>query len=172
MKLLSAALACLAFGQFIPAAHAAGLFDQRVTQATPSQPSPDLAAQGRAYFMQHSFDFPTVFRSHHPGPAWILQHASDFNLTPQQTAAMERLRDGMRSSVAEDSAKLKQAYSRYETDSRATAPHEKAMLDDVHAVGDAQTQLAGAMIPYHLQAFEQLNAEQRQIYERLVAAAQ
>ncbi len=121
--------------------------------------------------MQHSYDFPTVFRSHHPGPAWILQHASDFNLTPQQTAAIERLQNGMRSSVAENSAKLKQAYSHYENDSRAPLPDEKAMLDDVHAVGDAQTQLAGAMIPYHLQAYDELDAVQKKTYERLVAVA-
>ncbi len=140
-------------------------------QATPpSSATPDAMAQGRAYFMQHSFDFPTVFRAHHPGPAWILLHASDFNLSLEQTTRMEQLRGEMRSHVADDSAKLKQAYARYEADSHEAAPEEKTMLQDVRAVGDAQTQLAGTMIPYHLQSYALLTSSQKQTYDRLVAA--
>jgi Spy/CpxP family protein refolding chaperone len=132
---------------------------------------PDAAAQGRAYFRQHSFDFATVFRAQHPGPDWILQHASDFNLTPAQTTKLEHLRDGMRGAVAQDSAKLKQAYTQYAADARTTAPQQRTMLNDVQAVGRAQTQLAGAMIPYHLQSYAVLDAAQKKTYERLVAAA-
>ncbi len=148
-----------------------GTDDPARAQATPpSSPTPDAMAQGRAYFMQHSFDFPTVFRAHHPGPAWVLLHASDFNLSPEQTARMEQLRGEMRSHVADDSATLKQAYARYEADSHEATPEEKTMLQDVHAVGDAQTQLAGTMSPYHLQSYALLNPSQKQIYDRLVAA--
>jgi hypothetical protein len=132
---------------------------------------PDAAAQGRAYFRQHSFDFPTVFRARHPGPDWILQHASDFNLTPGQTTKLEHLRDGMRGAVVQDSAKLKQAYTQYAADARAITPEQRTMLKDVQAVGRAQTELAGAMIPYHLQSYAVLDAAQKKTYERLVAAA-
>jgi Spy/CpxP family protein refolding chaperone len=132
---------------------------------------PDAAAQGRAYFRQHSFDFPTVFRAQHPGPDWILQHASDFNLTPGQTTKLEHLRDGMRGAVVQDSAKLKQAYTQYAADARAITPEQRTMLKDVQAVGRAQTELAGAMIPYHLQSYAVLDAAQKKTYERLIAAA-
>ena len=127
-------------------------------------------AQSRAYFMQHSFDFPTVFRTHHPGPAWVLQHASEFNLTAAQTTKMEQLRGEMRSHVAEDSAKLKEAYAHYETDSHEVSPNETTLLHDVELVGNAQTQLAGTMVPYHLQGYALLDPAQKQTYDRLVAA--
>ncbi len=139
-----------------------------MAQATPA--APDAMAQGRAYFMQHSFDFPTVFRAHHPGPAWILQHASDFNLTPAQTTKLEQLRGEMRSHVADDSGKLKEAYAKYDSDSHEAAPEEKTLLQDVRSVGSAQTQLAGTMIPYHLQSYALLDPAQKQTYDRLVAA--
>ena len=126
-------------------------------------------AQSRAYFMQHSFEFPTVFRAHHPGPAWILQHASDFNLTAVQTTKMEQLRAEMRSHVAEDSTKLKQAYAQYETDSHEVTPDEKTLIHDVQVVGNAQTQLAGTMIPYHLQSYTLLDPAQKKTYDHLVA---
>ena len=148
-----------------------GVSNLAMAQATPApSAAPDAMAQARAYFMQHSFDFPTVFRAHHPGPAWILQHASDFNLTPEQTTKMEQLRGEMRSHVTEGSAKLKEAYAHYEADAHEAMPEEKTMLQDVRSVGDAQIQLAGTMIPYHLQSYALLDSTQKKTYDRLVAA--
>ena len=34
------------------------------------------------YFRTHSLDFPQVFRSHHPGPDWILRHEQKVRFKP------------------------------------------------------------------------------------------
>src|ERR1700686_2720491 len=146
----AAAILAVASAMSLAPAHADAPGDTATAQVPPASPQPamasampDAAAQGRAYFRQHSFDFPTVFRAQHPGPDWILQHASDFNLTPGQTTKLEHLRDGMRGAVVQDSAKLKQAYTQYAADARAITPEQRTMLKDVRAVGHAQTELAG-----------------------------
>jgi hypothetical protein len=171
------AILALASAMSLAPAHAAAPSEPATAPVAQTSPQPamapampDAAAQGRAYFRQHSFDFATVFRAQHPGPAWILQHAPDFNLTQAQTTGLEHLRDGMRVAVAKDSINLKQAYTQYAADARAATPQQSIMLKDVQAVGRAQTQLAGAMIPYHLQSYTVLDAAQKNTYERLVAA--
>ena len=135
----------------------------------PAEPFiPDVA--DRMYFVQHSLELPHSFRALHPGPDWILQHAADFHMTSEQTARMTALTTDMWNDVVAGNSKLRAAYAQYETDASGETPSESKLKSDLQVVGEAQTHLAGAMIPYHLQAYDVLDAAQRLTFARLVKA--
>ena len=58
------------------------------------------------YFRTHSLDFPQVFRSHHPGPEWILSHDVQLHLTGPQMMVEKQLMLGMVTSTRSDVAYL------------------------------------------------------------------
>lgn len=122
------------------------------------------------YFRAHSFDFPKNFSHYHPGPYWILHHAAAFQLTPAQTREEMRLKMGMARSTVADNRVLQQRYAQYHRDSAAATPSERVILADIHAIGVAQTTLAGEMVPYHLKSYAALDAREQALYRKLVAA--
>ncbi len=125
--------------------------------------------QAQLYFKSHSFDFPKIFSSHHPGPYWMLKRNGDFKFTDEQLKQEEKLKLGMAKNTIEDEAVLKQAYAKYTADSAELAPSSAQIKSDIEAVGKAQTSLATEMVDYHLQGFELLTPEQRKTYHDLVA---
>lgn len=124
--------------------------------------------RAKMYFKSHSFEFPGIFSSHHPGPYWILQKRDDFNLTDAQVKQEEELKFGMARSTLEDEAALKQAYATYTTDSAKLDPSAEQILLDIEAIGKAQTSLATEMVDYHLKGYALLTPEQKKIYQNLV----
>ena len=123
-----------------------------------------------AYFRAHNFDFGANFRRYHPGPAWILQHAQQFNLTASQKTGEAMLKMGMISTTMTDTQKLQEAYKRYAQDSSAADPARSTIHADINAVGKAQTTLAFEMVPYHLKGYALLTPAQQTLYHTLVAA--
>ncbi|MHB1674052.1 MAG: hypothetical protein ACYCSP_07365 [Acidobacteriaceae bacterium] len=121
------------------------------------------------YFRDHSFDFPAIFSSYHPGPYWMLKKKKDFKFTGEQVKQEEDLKMGMAKSTIQDEAILKQAYETYASDSAKLNPPVEQIMSDIDAIGKAQTSLASEMVVYHLKGYALLNPAQKKVYQRLVA---
>jgi Spy/CpxP family protein refolding chaperone len=124
--------------------------------------------RAKMYFRSHSFEFPDSFSAHHPGPYWILQKSTDFNLTDAQIKQEEELKMGMARNTLEDEAVLKQAYETYAADAAKPDPVIEQIKRDIEAIGKAQTDLATEMIDYHVKGYALLTPEQKMIYQNLV----
>ena len=124
--------------------------------------------QAQKYFRAHSFDFPKAFGRYHPGPYWILHHASAFHLTKKQTEQETMLKLGMAKSTIMDDIRLKNIYAHYVQDSKALNPSSSRILADISSIGKEQTILAKEMIPYHVKGYNLLNSTQRKTYQKLV----
>ncbi|MBW8072852.1 MAG: hypothetical protein GJU77_04080 [Ferrovum sp.] len=124
--------------------------------------------QAQAYFRSHSFDFPTIFSAHHPGPFWILKKKIEFKLTEAQLKQEEELKMGMAKNTIQDEAALKKAYETYTIDAAKENPSADQIKTDIEAVGKAQTNLASEMVDYHLKSYAVLTPEQQKIYRDLV----
>lgn len=134
-----------------------------------SSMTPAEKKQDQAYFTAHSFEFSSIFKSHHPGPYWILEKIKEFQLSSAQIKQQEQLKSGMAKSTIAGNAALKRAYEKYAVDAAATMPLLALINRDIDAIGKAQTHLAQVMVPYHLKAYAALNPDQQAIYRQLVA---
>ena len=122
------------------------------------------------YFRTHSLDFPQVFRSHHPGPDWILSHDVQLHLTGPQMMVEKQLTFGMVTATKSDVAALQAAYAKYQADAALKEPSLQVITADVDAVGKAQTALGMAMIPFHLKAYAALTPTQKVTFQTLVSS--
>ncbi len=122
------------------------------------------------YFKTHSLDFPEIFRARHPGPNWILSHGTQLHLTSAQVTTEKQLMLGMVTSAKTKVAALQAAYAKYQADAAMPAPALPVITADIDAVGQAQTALGLAMVPYHLKAYAALTPAQQATFQSLVAA--
>lgn len=142
--------------------HAAGA--KPLSSMTPAEKKQD-----QAYFTAHSFEFSSIFKSHHPGPYWILEKTKEFQLSSAQIKQQEQLKYGMAKSTIAGNAALKRAYEKYAVDAAVTMPSLALLKRDIDAIGKAQTHLAQLMVPFHLKAYAALNPTQQALYRQLVA---
>ena len=170
MKLLRKYFAGIALilAGFSPA-HASDDVERADSAPRLSSMSTDEKKQEQIYFAAHSFEFSSIFKSHHPGPYWILKNAKQFKLSREQIKQQEELKFGMAKSTISDNTALQSAYKKYASDASAAEPSLAVIKQDIEDIGNAQTQLALAMVPYHLKAYAELNAEQQTLYRELVA---
>ena len=151
-------------------AHAAG----QAGRAEPNTPLSEMSAaqkkQDQQYFASHSFEFSTLFKSHHPGPLWILEHAAQLELSAAQTQQQELLKLAMAKGTIAGNAALQAAYRKYAADAAVAEPSLAVMTRDIEHIGRAQTRLALVMVPYHLKAYAALTAAQKTVYRKLAAA--
>ncbi|MDD2877079.1 MAG: hypothetical protein PHT60_05735 [Acidiphilium sp.] len=124
----------------------------------------------QVYFRAHSFDFSPIFSRYHPGPYWILHHASSFNLTAAQKTKEESLKFGMAKATIKDDMALQTAYKKYQADAQKDQPSLAVINHDIDRVGRAETNLAKEMVPYHLKSYAVLNTAQKQTYKALAAS--
>jgi hypothetical protein len=122
------------------------------------------------YFRTHSLEFPQIFRSHHPGPSWILSHDAQLHLTGPEMMAEKQLMLGMVTSTRSDVAALQTAYAKYQADATLKEPSLQVITTDVDAVGKAQTALGMAMVPFHLKAYAVLTPTQKVTFQTLVSS--
>ena len=122
------------------------------------------------YFRTHSLEFPQIFRSHHPGPNWILSHDAQLHLTGPEMMAEKQLMLGMVTSTRSDVAALQTAYAKYQADAALKEPSLQVITTDVDAVGKAQTALGMAMVPFHLKAYAVLTPTQKVTFQTLVSS--
>ncbi len=141
------------------------------TGATPqlSKMSASQKKQEQQYFASHSFEFSSIFKSHHPGPYWILENAKQFQLSSEQIKQQEDLKFGMAKSTISSNTALQKAYKKYASDASAAEPSLAVIKKDIEDIGHAQTHLALVMVPYHLKAYSALNPTQQTLYRKLVA---
>ena len=130
--------------------------------------SAEQKKQEQQYFTEHSFEFSSLFKSHHPGPYWILAHAKEFQLSPEQLKQQEELKNAMAESTIAGNTALKKAYEKYARDVSSSEPSVAALNSDIEAIGKAQTHLAQVMIPYHLKSYALLNPAQQSLYKKLL----
>ncbi len=123
--------------------------------------------QAQKYFRYHSLGFSDIFKRYHPGPYWILHNAKRLDLTKDQIAQEEKLRDGMAISTITDDRKLQKAYAIYKKDAAVAEPKASALKRDIYNVGKAETLLAWEMVPYHLKGYSILTPAQRTTYTML-----
>ena len=119
------------------------------------------------FFRAHSFSFPGIFRNHHPGPKWILNHQQLFHLSPQQKVQELHLTQEMVATTIKDVTALKVLYHKYEVASAKTNPNPTVLKTDITLIGKQQARAAYEMIPYHLAGYEALTPTQQIIYERM-----
>lgn len=131
--------------------------------------SAEQKKQEQQYFTSHSFEFSPIFKSHHPGPYWILEHVKQLQLSSAQIKQQEDLKLGMAESTISGNRALRSAYKKYAADASEIEPSLTVIERDIAEIGKAQTQLALAMVPYHLKAYAALNPAQQVIYRELVA---
>lgn len=155
----------------IPAAMALVALGPVAFAATMAQSGPATAASWKPYFRAHSLGFPMIFRAHHPGPAWVLGHAKELELTPAQKKIEKKLTMGMVGASKSAVATLKAKYADYAKDAAQLNPSLKRITADIEAVGKAQIGVGTAMIPYHLKAYATLDAKQRAMFRKMVPAA-
>jgi len=170
MKLLKQSFAGIALllAGFAPA-HASGDVERADTTSTLSTMSADQKKQAQQYFASHSFEFSSIFKSHHPGPYWILEHVKQLQLSSAQIKQQEELKFGMAESTISGDIALQNSYKKYASDASATEPSLTLIQQDIEAIGEAQTHLALVMVPYHLKAYSALNPAQQTLYRTLVA---
>lgn len=139
--------------------------------ATPqlSKMSESQKKQQQQYFGAHSFEFSSIFKSHHPGPYWILEKTKEFQLSDEQIKQQEALKFSMAKTTITGNTALQKAYKKYASDASATEPSLAVIKKDIEAIGKAQTQLALVMVPYHLKAYAALNPAQQTLYRKFVA---
>lgn len=137
-----------------------------------SKMSAEQKKQEQQYFASHSFEFSSIFKRYHPGPYWILEKAKQFQLTREQIKAQEDLKFAMAKNTIAGNAALQEAYTKYATDAMVTEPSLTVIQRDIEVIGNAQTQLARVMVPYHLQAYSALTPAQQTLYRKLVAEPQ
>ena len=137
-----------------------------------SNMSSDQKKQEQKYFASHSFEFSSIFKSHHPGPYWILENAKQLRLSSEQIKHQEGLKFAMAKNTIADNATLQEAYKKYASDASATEPSLAVIKKDIEDIGTAETHLALVMVPYHLKAYSALNAAQQKLYRELVAKQQ
>jgi hypothetical protein len=130
--------------------------------------SAEQKKQEQQYFTEHSFEFSSLFKSHHPGPYWVLARAEQFQLSPEQHKQQEELKNGMAEGTIAGNTALKKAYEKYARDAAAAEPAEDTLNADIEAIGKAETHLTQVMIPYHLKSYAALNPTQRSRYKRLL----
>lgn len=116
------------------------------------------------YFINHSFDFTSIFNRYHQSPGWFLRHRKELKLTNRQIVEETRLKRGMQRSTAHDVAKLKAAYRTYALDGAKANPPISLIKKDIELVGHRETILALEMVPYHLTGYKILDSSQRKIY--------
>ena len=139
--------------------------------ATPqlSKMSESQKKQEQQYFASHSFEFSSIFKSHHPGPYWILAKTKQFQLSSAQIKQQEDLKFAMAKSTISGNVVLQKAYKKYASDASAAEPSLAVIKKDIEDIGKAQTHLALVMVPYHLKAYSALNPAQQTLYRKLVA---
>lgn len=152
--------------------HASGDVERADTASTLSTMSADQKKQAQQYFASHSFEFSSIFKSHHPGPYWILEHVKQLQLSSAQIKQQEELKFGMARSTISGNIALQNAYKKYASDASAIEPSPTLIKHDIEAIGEAQTHLAWVMVPYHLKAYSALNPAQQTLYRALVAQQQ
>ncbi|HVE22067.1 MAG TPA: Spy/CpxP family protein refolding chaperone [Acidocella sp.] len=124
----------------------------------------------QAYFKANSLGFPQIFRTHHPGPGWILARKSQLHLTPTQVTAEQKLAAGMVAAAQASVTRLQAAYAKYHADAAMASPVQETIIADVEAVGRAETRAGLAMVPYHLRAYALLTPEQKATFAELLAS--
>jgi hypothetical protein len=139
--------------------------------STTAQSDQTTAASWKPYFRAHSLEFPMMFRAHHPGPAWVLGHAKQLDLSPAQIKDEKALAMGMVAAAKSAVATLQVKYADYAKDAALPNPALEQITTDIDAVGKAQIGVGTAMIPYHLKAYAVLDARQQALFRKLVAAA-
>jgi len=72
-----------------------------------SKMSPAQKKQEQEYFGQHSFEFSSLFKSHHPGPCWILAKADEFQLLWQCLVEYRQTLDAAHRSSFDNTASLR-----------------------------------------------------------------
>ncbi len=173
MKLLKQSFAGIAFLLAgFASAHASGEVERADTASTLSTMSADQKKQAQQYFTSHSFEFSSLFKSHHPGPYWILKHVKQLQLSGEQIKQQEELKFGMAKSTISGNSALQNTYKKYASDASAIEPSLTLIQQDIEAIGAAQTHLALVMVPYHLKAYSALNPAQQTLYRILVAQQQ
>lgn len=155
----------------VPAAIALVTVAPAAYATTMAQSGPAMGASWKPYFRAHSLGFPMMFRAHHPGPAWVLGHAKQLELTPAQIKEEKALTMGMVGAAQSTVTTLKAKYAQYQKDAAQLDPDLHKISADIEAVGKAQTNVGMAMVPYHLKAYAALNAKQQAIFRKLVPAA-
>lgn len=131
--------------------------------------SAEQKKQEQKYFTSHSFEFSSIFKSHHPGPYWILENVKPLQLSSAQIKQQEDLKFGMAKSTISSNSVLRSAYKKYAADASKVDPSLTVIEQDIAEIGKAQTQLALVMVPYHLKAYAALNPAQQVLYRELVA---
>jgi len=144
--------------------HAAFAADPAMSQAA-------APAAWQLYFRTHSLDFPQIFRSHHPGPNWMLSHAPQLHLTDAQVTVEKQLMLGMVTTTQKDVGALQAAYAKYQADAAMKEPSLQVITVDVDAVGKAQAALGMAMVPFHLKAYAALTPAQKLTYQTLLSTS-
>ncbi len=123
----------------------------------------------KKFFMLHSLDFAFNFYIFHPGPYWVFQNAKALKLTPAQALKEKILTKEMMNDTKAGIKVLKKAIIEYRTYAMHKNPDIKKLINDVKAVGKAETYLAYEMIPFHINGYRVLNTSQRAIYVKLAA---
>lgn len=121
----------------------------------------------KKFFMMHSLDFAFNFYIFHPGPYWVFKNAKALKLTPAQALKEKILTKEMMNDTKSGIIVLKRAIIKYRTDAMHKNPGIKKLINDVKAVGKAETYLAYEMIPFHINGYRVLNASQRVMYVKL-----
>jgi hypothetical protein len=171
MKLLKKSFAGIALmlAGFAPA-HASSNIEHADSTTPLSTMSAEQKKQEQKYFASHSFEFSSIFKSHHPGPYWILENVKQLQLSSEQIKQQEDLKFAMAKSTISGNTALQNAYKKYASDASAAEPSFAVIKQDIEDIGKAQTHLALVMVPYHLKAYSALNAAQQTLYRALVAS--
>ena len=128
-----------------------------------------MQMSGEQYFAHYSLNFKPYFYQYHPGPHWDLVNAKKLHLSPAQIKTEKHLVEGMKSDTMRGVRELKAAYRQYKHDASQASPKIKidVIINDVKAVGRAQTFLGYEMVPYHVKGYRILDHSQRLTYKRL-----
>lgn len=94
-----------------------------------------------------SFEFTSLFKTHHPGPYWILARADKLQLSQEQVKQQEELKNAMAEATIVGATAPKKAYEEYGRDAEAAEPVNDTLKRDIEAIGEAQTHLAPGYDP-------------------------
>lgn len=111
----------LLLASFAPV-HAWGDVERADSMSTLFTMSADQKKQAQQYVMSHSFEFSSIFKSHHPDSDLILEHVKQLQLSSEQIKQQEELKFGMARSTTSGNIVLQNADKKHASDASATEP--------------------------------------------------
>ncbi|MCY0881869.1 MAG: hypothetical protein OWS74_07720 [Firmicutes bacterium] len=131
--------------------------------ATPQQLS--------AAFNRHSFGYTSYYEDEgHPGPNFLLQHASALHLNSEQKLALTVNSKMMRYTVQKALTALQQVDQHYRQNSLQHPVNEEQILHDIQNAGKTTAVIAQAKIPYAIESDALLSPAQQSAAQSLLPA--